>query len=149
MEHKMSADVFYCSAAEWGSASIKLKCIKDCAPDLWENIKYKIGRRIGLFNHSANKSKAIVKISGKLVIHSLSCDGNIAHFPMLQDKQMVFDQSVILISRFPCYNERHFVPLGCKKEWEIWMSALEAAWRRRKDSNKNFRMRHIFFVAEN
>lgn len=143
----MSADVFYCSATEWGSASIRLKCLKDCAPDLWENVRYKIGKRIGLFSHSVSKNKTIVKISGKLVIHSPNGDTNRDSFPLLQDKQMVFDQSVILISRFPCYGELHCVPIGCQKEWEIWMSLLEASWRRKRDNKRQFRMRQMFYVA--
>ena len=113
-----TACIHYCAKNSWCEEP-SLTTFKNCAPDKWENIRYRIEQASGLHNDIGRAGSSF--FTAQIVTNFESRD--LKTFPHLADDDLVDEDAVIIVSRKPSVNGLgHYVPLDLLEEWETWIT---------------------------
>ena len=115
--------VFYCFKTTWTETTNtsnfeKLKKLKNCVPDRWQNIRYRLEQKLGM--HFADSGHRVTSfLSARQIINFE--ENSLKSAKELADDDFVDEQAVLILFRHPStHGIGHFVPLDLLGEWRIW-----------------------------
>lgn len=115
--------IFYCFKTAWTetlneSNFAKLKKLENCVPDRWENVRYRLERKLDM--HLAESRNRVTSFLSARQIVNFEVN-SLAVAKELDDDDFVDEQAVLILFRHPStHGIGHFVPLDMIREWRLW-----------------------------
>ena len=124
---KPTSPCFYMNQLSWNASTTtrsKLVTLEASTPAPWSHVRYLIERKCGLFS----QSRGACFMTGRLVGDFEQTNAKM--FVELQDTDIIGEESIILIRRYPKHDKLlHYVPEAMLEQHEQWLQDLTAKTR--------------------
>jgi hypothetical protein len=120
--------IFVCFEAEWkGPQNTKLKEIAE-GDQNWADLRYSLEKGFKIFEIGGKTQK--MKLVARIV-NNFEEEVPVKSFPIIDEDEMVFEGSVVVLSRVP-NNKRHHVPIKKQPNFEQWIKSRNMLTKRKK-----------------